>query len=542
MRFSPRPVIRALLMASVAVLLPCRSLVCQVVELQGGGSSYFNGYGLNANFWGNGYEGWMGAGYQDAWRLGGFLRFRAGKDTVRAGNDVLTVRFPTDVFGLGYNVLVQGATWQATRGTFRYSAFGGASATGLGVPLFSARRADRAFATATVTDSIAPQVKLFATLIGATRQTIAAGAEWSDSARASLAATAGVGANRPFGALSGTFTRAAFELRGSFIRAAPGYARTDLPVPAQARLDGPALEVIVRPRDWFTLSATRQTYVKDSALVVEQARTTGSSFVASLQSGDAHAAGGVYLSESADGRGVSEYLAAGRTFGPRFAADVYALGSRPRGQPFRLTPVINLHERISQPLVLDQMITVSGAQTAVSLGGSWAGSLADVGVGYQIVYAPFDEVHPFQRTMTLTLRLNIGEYRTNVGTTVLPTGRTHYDVTAATFLYLGGENGLQPSALPVRLDRYVVRGVVRDEAGAPIAGAAVDVGGTLVFTDSNGRFFIRVGSRKPLRVAVRPAEFLTLRRYQVMSTPEFAAPEVDEKAATLAIIVRLLPQ
>lgn len=540
MHARPLSIVGLLLASLVATLVPWNALASQVVELQGGGSSYFNGYGLNANFWGNGYEGWIGAGYQDAWRLGGFMRFRAGRDTVRAGNDVMAVRFPTDVFGLGYNLLVQGATWQATRGTFRYSAFGGASATGLGVPLFSARRADRAFGSATVTDSIAPKLKLFATFIGATRQTIAGGAEWSDSSRESFAATAGVGANKPFGALSGTFTRPAFELRGSFIRAAPGYARTDLPVPAQARLDGPAAELIVRPRDWLTLFATRQTFVKDSGLAVDQARTTGSSFVVSVQSGNAHAAGGVYLSESADYRGVSEYFAAGRTFGARFAADVYALGSRPRGQPIQVTPVVALHERVSQSLVLDQMITRSGAQNAVSLGGSWAGSLADVGVGYQLVYAPFNVDHPFQRTLNLTLRLNVGEYRANVGTTVLPSGRTQYDATAATFLYLGGANGLQPAAIAVRLDRYVVRGIVRDEGGAPIAGAAIDIGGTLVFTDSNGRFFIRVGSRKPLKLNVRPAEFLTLGRFQVVSAPEFASPEVDDNALTLDLVVRLV--
>ena len=48
--------------------------------------------------------------YLDGLRAGAFLRTGIGKDTLRLGNDALVMRFPTDLFSTGYNLLVQGAS------------------------------------------------------------------------------------------------------------------------------------------------------------------------------------------------------------------------------------------------------------------------------------------------------------------------------------------------------------------------------------------------------------------------------------------------
>jgi len=82
-----------------------------VVQVEGGGSTLVGGYGATANFWRPGADGWVGIGYLDGVRVGAFLRTGVGRDTLRLGNDVLRVRFPTDIFNGGHNVLVQGAGW-----------------------------------------------------------------------------------------------------------------------------------------------------------------------------------------------------------------------------------------------------------------------------------------------------------------------------------------------------------------------------------------------------------------------------------------------
>ena len=47
------------------------------------------------------------------------------------------------------------------------------------------------------------------------------------------------------------------------------------------------------------------------------------------------------------------------------------------------------------------------------------------------------------------------------------------------------------------MGRYVVRGVVRDEAGGPVEGAAMEIGGEVAFSNSRGEFFVR--TRRPQR-------------------------------------------
>jgi hypothetical protein len=85
--------------------------------------------------------------------------------------------------------------------------------------------------------------------------------------------------------------------------------------------------------------------------------------------------------------------------------------------------------------------------------------------------------------------------------------------------------------------RYVVRGAVRDEQGHAVEGAAVEIGGEVVFTNSTGEFFLRVG--RPTRTSVRvlTGEFLLPGQWEVVSAPA----EVEagpETGPGIAIVLR----
>ncbi len=134
-RRCPNPASLALAMALLA--LSVAALRAQtVVEVEAGGSSLLGGYGATANFWRNGVEGWIGLGYLDGIRAGAFFRTRVGKDTLRVGNDVLLVRYPTDMFSPGNNLLVQGVSYAGGTANTAFQVFGGASSDGLGAPSF----------------------------------------------------------------------------------------------------------------------------------------------------------------------------------------------------------------------------------------------------------------------------------------------------------------------------------------------------------------------------------------------------------------------
>ena len=58
-----------------------------------------------------------------------------------------------------------------------------------------------------------------------------------------------------------------------------------------------------------------------------------------------------------------------------------------------------------------------------------------------------------------------------------------------------------------------------DESGIIVDGAAIDVGGSTVFTDSRGRFFVRRSSSRAATLRVLVDEFLATGRFEVVSAP-----------------------
>lgn len=510
----------------------------QVVEVQGGGSSLFDAYGVSANAWGRTYDGWFGVGYQDGWRVGGRLRRAIRGDTVRAGNDAISLRAPTDLFGSGTNVLVQGASLVRHRGPTRALLFAGASATGVGGSFAQAQRAERPLGMALVDHAVTRQVRASAQALIAQRQSFRAALAWHDSAGTEVAGMLGTGSNRPVTSASLLMDRDHWTLRAQYVGAAAGFRPADLPLPPQSRPDGLNVQLVLRPWEPLTLTIARQGFVQDSVIGRWRPRAIGTSASASVVRGGSQLSVGAYRSDFGDERTSSAYLAAGHAMRDRFAANLYVLRTIPAALPATTNPVLMLQERISERVALSQLVSWSAGRWTSSLGGTYRGETTDLGVGYGFVHTPLDPVRPFQRTLNLTVRLQLGNYRAAVATTVTPSGAVVYDASAATFLYLGGENGLSAAPLSAPLTRYLVQGIVRDERGAPLSGAALSIGGELVFSDSRGRFFARFRSTRQVAVRVLVEEFLVPGRFSVQLVPGVVRPQLEAQASEITVVVR----
>jgi len=510
----------------------------QVVELQGGGSSLFDAYGVSANVWGRSYDGWVGIGYQDGWRVGGRLRRAIRGDTIRAGNDALTLRAPTDLFGGGTNVLVQGASVIRHRGPTRALLFAGASATGIGGSFAQAQRAERPLGALFVDRTLTPQLRGSVQAILARRQSFRAGLAWTDSAGIEAAGMLGTGANRPFASASLLMDRDRWTLRAQYVGAATGFRPADLPVPPQSRPDGLNVQLTLRPIESLTLTLARQGFAQDSIIGRWRSRAIGTSASAALVRGRSQLSAGANRSDFGDQRTQSAFLAAGHAIGDAFAANLYVLHARPVDLPATTTPALVLQERLSERYALTQLFSWSAGRLSTSLGGTYRGETMDLGVGYGFVHAPLDPAQPFQRTLNLSIRLQLGNYRAAVATTLTPSGAVVYDASAATFLYLGGENGLFATPIATPLTRYVVQGIVRDDRGAPLSGAALLIGGELVFSDSRGRFFARFRSTRQVRITVLLEEFLVSGRFRVELVPAIVRPQLEGQASELTVVVR----
>jgi hypothetical protein len=104
---------------------------------------------------------------------------------------------------------------------------------------------------------------------------------------------------------------------------------------------------------------------------------------------------------------------------------------------------------------------------------------------------------------------------------------------------MGGFGGVRPAQVGGgRLGRYLVRGVVRDEAGAPVEGAALELGSEVTFTNSSGEFFLRVRRPDRYTLAVKLEEFLLPGRWQVVQAPAEVRAEAEERAAGVEIVLR----
>jgi hypothetical protein len=200
----------------------------------------------------------------------------------------------------------------------------------------------------------------------------------------------------------------------------------------------------------------------------------------------------------------------------------------------------SLREALTRRFALSQVITESNGRAAVSFGGSFVSNRFTVGLEHQTFFFPFagQTGSPFRQALIINIQLQLPhDIRLHAATNIDALGRLRYTAYADSFLYPrqgGQERGRGYPKLPV----YVVRGTVRDDHAHPIRGAALEIDGQLVFTDSRGEFLLRVKKAKPYPLVVLPDQFMFPDRYEVISAPATVRGEREEVAKSYEILLR----
>lgn len=512
-----------------------------VVEVQGGGSSLVGGYGATANFWRSGMDGWIGLGYLDGLRAGAFLRKAMNGDTLGIGNEALLIRLPTDIFSPGFNLLVQGVSY--TGGTERtsYRAFGGASSAGVAAPSFQPTSIEEPMGAFLVRHRVAPTLRLSATTILADRQTVLPGIEWQPTPDLTAALVTGVGSDRPYAASSLSLRQGRWDLKASYAWNPDRFRRAAVPTPNQTEVDRENVTITYAVSPEFSLGVGRQNFVQDSADTKPPLRATGNTVFAGGRWHELRLSAGIYDSRSDGNRNLSSYFAVGRELTSWLDAELFVLQSRPHGQPTVTTPLANLRWRLSPRVGLSQQISLNNGRATVLFGASLITPIGEFGADYQIVHQPFQPFNPFRSALNLRARLQLGSYSTSLGTYVRPDGAVDYSASGSTFLYMGSFGGVQPQQLGGRFARYVVRGMVRDEEGNPIEGAALDLGGQVVFTNSGGEFFLRAKHPERHPVKVLMTEFLLPGQWEIVSAPSEVTAVDEKRGGSVGIVLRRAP-
>ena len=508
-----------------------------VVEVQGGGSTLNQGYGATANFWRSGVDGWIGLGYLNGFRAGAFLRKSLGHDTLGVGNNALIMRLPTDVFTPGFNLLVQGVSFGGGNDRWSYMAFGGASSDGLSAPTFQATSIQQPLGAFFAQRRVAPTVRLTATTLFSQRQTILPGVQWQPLPDLTTAFVAGIGSGRPYAASSILLRQGPLGVKASYGWNPRRFRRAPVATPNQTEVERENITITYDLGPYFSVGLGRQNYVQDSADSKLPVRATGNTAFAGGVWANTRLTAGIYDSRSEGISNLSSYMAVGRELTRWLDAELFVLQSRPEGRAVTTTPLVNLRWRLTSRLGLTQQISWRDKRPTILFGASLMTPIGDFAADYQIVHQPFQPFNPFRSALNLTARLQLGKYSTNVGTYVQPDGSVDYSASGRTFLYMGSFGGMQPQQLGGRMARYVVRGTVMDENGNPVEGAAIEIGADVVFSNSAGQFFHRLGRPGRSTVKVLTAEFLLPGQWEVVSAPAEAVAG-SETGRGIEIILR----
>lgn len=381
-------------------------------------------------------------------------------------------------------------------------------------------------------------VRLSATTLFADRQTVVPGIEWQLSPDITTALAAGIGSDRPYAASSLVLREGKLGVRAAYAWNPNRFRRAAVPNPNQTEIDRENLAVTYDLGTEFQIGVSRQNFVQDSADSKPAQRASGNSLFAAGRWKELRLTAGLYDSRSNGIRNLSSYYAVGRQLRTWLDAELFVLQSRPAGRPSSTTPVANLRWRLSPKLSLMQQISFHQHEPTVLFGASLITAIGEFGADYQIVHQPFQPFNPFRSTLNLTARLQLGSYSTRIGTYVQPDGSVDYSASGSTFLYMGAFGGVQPQRVGESLGRYVVRGIVRDESGNPVEGAAVDLSGEMAFTNSQGEFFVRVRRPTRYRLEMQLREFLFSGRWEVVTAPSEAVGEPEDRAHGVEIILR----
>jgi hypothetical protein len=531
--------------ARLAALAPLLTLAAttasgqQVLQVEGGGNSFTGAYGGRLHIWGPRYEGWIGAGYAGDIRLAGFLKTGWGRDSVRLGFDAYALALPTDLWAGSPYLVTQGAAWQRILPRARLLAFGGVAGVGVSAPFVNASQSEKPIGALRVETTLSPTVTAQTLVVAARRQSLLQSVAWKwPGAYGNAALTAGAGSNRPFAAFVWRLDNDVVDVSAGYTLVDLGFRRADAPLPTASELRRENLLVTLRPFRQTQLTLGRRNFfVANDTTATVRYTLNQASFGAAVAGWRVH--GGMFDSRSGLGHVVSTFSGLGRDLGSRAAADFQVTESRPTGGEVSRMLTLGLREDVRYDLSLSQYLTYTGGSVSGSFGGTLRRGFTNIALSYQTLYVPTRRPDPFVRALTLELRLQLGNYSTSLSTTVDPTGNVSYNASGGTYLYVGQPAlGLGGQPFVIRIQRYIIRGIVVDEIGSPIEGAAIELGGQTLLTNSRGEFFVRLDQRKWQELRVLFDQFLAAGQFEPGDVPEAIQPGDEDSALPVRIVLR----
>jgi len=541
-----------LLRAKCALILLAMLLAgsagAQVFRVQCGTSTLLNAEGGSVEFKAPNYDGSVGLGFFNGHlQYGAETRYLFHGYTVLAGDDSVPFTLPTDVFDGSHYFSARGigATRKDDDSTFY--AFAGTTSTWLGTGFFNAAKSNDPVGIFFYQRRLSKRLTFFSRDILSNRQTLLQGVEYRPNQWLKASLTDGIGSNQKYFASSLDAETQKLAFKASYVVTGDGFRRVTVISPMSSEVNKGNVQMLYRPNEFVTITTGHEN-------ILEPLTPGGPMQAASVNqlSGDFHIEkvyfGTGLFTSNASGRstqGTNLYV--GRRIGQRLEVNTNYFRSKPQSNnaaPSQTTTVLSgtVRESFSSRFSLLQLISRTNGQTTFAFGGDFTSNRLLLRADYQNVYLPFRPDRPFQQALALNVALRVaGPLQITAASNIAPDGHLRYSFGVSTYLYRFRGMAMNANSDSFSIAKYVVQGVVKDDQGIPVEGAALHIGKEVVYTDSCGRFMARFSKRGPFPLSVAPDEFINNGVYEVVSAPSQVSAAAEDDATNVQVVVRRVP-
>lgn len=514
----------------------------QVFRVQGGTSTMLNAQGGSIEFKAPNYDGSVNIGYFEGHlRYGAEDRYQFRKFTLLTGDESFPFVLPTDIFDASHYFSMRGVGVTRKDASGQYYAFAGTTSTWLGTGLFNAATSDDPAGMLFFERKISDHFKFFSRNIISRRQTSLQGIEYRPNRSVRASVTTGVGSNQKYFATSFDAETEKLILRTSYVLTGDSFQRISLASPLSSEVDKENAQVLYKPFEAVSITAGHQNLLEPVMLGGPMEHATVNQLSADFHVEKFYFGSGLFASTSSGVSTNGTNLYVGRRFGRLLEVNENWFKSKSEGQPGSTILSGTVRENLSSRLSLLQLISRTNGQTTFAFGGNFTSNRLMMQADYQNIYLPFRPDHPFQQALALNAAVRVlGPMQITVASNVDPRGHLRYTFGMSTWLYRTS-GMISAHSESFSIAKFMVQGVVKDDQGTPVEGAALHIGNEVVYTDSTGAFLVRTRKRGPFPLSIVPDEFITTGLYETVSAPSTVRSDTDDLAASVEIVIRRVP-
>jgi hypothetical protein len=536
-----RPAQRALL---VVVALFATGAGAQVFSVQGGTSTMLDAQGGSVEFKAPNYDGSFGLGYYNGQVMfGGETRYKYHDYTILAGDDSVRFDLPTDVFDQSHYFSARGAGVTRTDHDRTMYAFGGTTSTWLGTGFFNAATSDSPVAILFYQRKLSDNLRVFSRNILSNRQTFLQGLEWSPQKWAHASVTGGVGSNQKYGAVAFDTETEKLAFKTSYVVTGDMFRRVTVISPESSEVNKGNVQMLYRPNDYVSITTGHQNILEPLTIGGPMQGASIDQVSTDMRVRHFYFGTGLFSSKAAVGNTHGTNFYAGRRIGQRLEVNANYFNSHSSNGYSTSILSGTIRENFSSRFSLLQLVSRTAGQTTFAFGGDYISNRLMLSANYQNVYLPFRPDRPFEQALAFNASFRVtGPFQITAASNVAPDGHLRYSIGASTYLYRTRGmvmNANSPDAFSI--SKYVIEGIVLDDQGAPVEGAALHIGRQVAYTDSSGHFLVRFSKRGSFPFSIAPEEFITNGLYQVVSAPSEVHSESEDGATNVQVVVRRVP-